>query len=508
MILASSEAVVEVSEDHKAVQAMCVDSHGTRAVTGSIDGILQYWDFHGMNGVAPKPFRELIPVEGHSINSLSFNSTGGLVLCVTSDSKARIFDREGTTRPVEETLKGDQYIRTPENTKGHTHNLTYGEFHPTDSTRFMTCSYDSTVRLWDLNTKKVGMDQNIPNLNCFKCVDQRGICGGNRLFVSTAAYNSDGKQVMAGCSDGSLHLFQEKNRYGKGLQVIRSAHNGSEVTGINFCFDDTQLVSRGMDDTIKFWDMRKLTDPVRTWTGIETVRPLSNMAFSPRSEWLIAGTATGEIACIDMESGDVAGRKKLMTRQVVRVAWHPLLNQIFSSCVDGNWFIEYDDQESTGGALSFVHKTAPIRKEAASTQPSLTEVFSYEELIESGKYRENRQGEIKEVFERPGRRQQDTIVQNIIPSHRPEKQVDIQQQLLSYGSEGTGLISGAYRDTQPEAVLDFSESAANQSADTLLRKKQYCPRCGLKICTCGYLGGEQPRASQEGPLVSSKKQKM
>lgn len=511
-LLQKSEFVLEVSSDHKATPALAVDPSGARMVTGGMDGVLKFWEFSGMNGVNPGPFRELIPVEGHPINALSYNASGSLVLCVTSDARARIFDREGTTRPVEETIKGDQYIRTPENTKGHTHNLSYGEFHPRESNRFMTSSYDSTVRLWDLHTQRVGMDQNIPNLNCFKCVDARNVCGGNKMYVSTATYSGDGSQVVAGCSDGSIHLFHERNKYGKGLEIVRSAHLGSEITCLKFLLEDSlQLLSRGMDDCVKFWDMRKFKDPVRTWSNIETARPLSNIAVSPDASWLVMGTGTGELACIDMEAGVVAGRHKLAARQLIRTEWNPKLNQIISTSSDGNLFFFFDEDESKGGALSFVHKQPSKHVgEEVEVVPRAEAVFSYDELVESGKYRENKLGDIKAVSQKTQvpRPVQVAASGNVLAALERRRQPagqqqDIQQYLLAQEEDKQSLITSAYKRTQPEKILDFSESKSQ--VDDLLKQKTYCPRCGLKICSCGFMASV---ANIEGPSVTvTKKQK-
>jgi hypothetical protein len=383
--------------------------------------------------------------------------------------------------------------------------LSYGEFHPREDNRFMTCAYDSTVRLWDLQTKRIGMDQNIPNVNCFKCVDARGLCGGSKMFVSTAAYNSDGAQVMAGCSDGSLHMFHEKHKQGKGLTITRSAHGG-EITGIKFLFADSQLVTRGMDDCVKFWDLRKLTAPLRTWSGIETARSFSNIAVSPDSDWLLCGTGAGDIACVDLTTGELAGRHKLATRQVIRVEWSGKLNQVISSGVDGNIFFSYSAAESRGGAALFASKK-PAKKpiDQVEQRPSIQAVLSYDELIESGEYRENRQGELREVKQRVQVPKSDgSAVLSALEQRRKAFGLeDVQKKLLSFQTEEDeeGDVSRAYKRTQPENILDFSDEKSQ--VDNLLGQKQYCPKCGLKICSCGFIS--QPT---QGPVVSSKRSRV
>ena len=130
------DTALEASSDHKAINALALDKYGSRMITGGVEGILKLWDFSAGQGVGLHPVRELQPLEHHAISAVSFNCNDTLVLCVASDAKARIFDMNLSQRPVEETVKGDQYIRTPENTKGHTHMLSCGSFHPFDASKF------------------------------------------------------------------------------------------------------------------------------------------------------------------------------------------------------------------------------------------------------------------------------------------------------------------------------------------------------------------------------------
>ena len=514
-VLNSSEVVFEGSPAQKAIQALAVDSTGHRMVSGGVDGVVKYWEFSGMNGSDPAAFREFTPVEGHAINALSFNANGGLVLCIASDAKARVFDREGSARAVEETIKGDPYIRTPENTKGHTHMLSCGNFHPIDLHRFMTGSYDCTVRLWDLTVGRIGMDQNIPHTNCFKCTDSRGLCGGKGMFVSSASYSGDGHQIVAGCSDGSLQIFSDKLKHGKASLVARTAHE-AEVTDVQFYSDDHSLVSRSVDGTVRLWDLRQLrkSEPVHVFgEGLGCSRSGSNVALF--GDAILVGNDQGELIVIDRVSKSVVVRKKLPARELVRVTFHPVLNQILTTSSDGNIFMLFDPIVSRGGANLFVHKSAPKRHpDMQAGQVVNREVFSYEELLTSGKYKENKQGELRAVDTRIKVPRPMEVSANILsalegrarPTAAPANtELEGMQQSLLAGiaSSKSGLVSTAYSRTQPEPVLDFSD--AHGAADSLLRKRAYCPKCGLKICTCGYMQA-QPAVSNPvtGPSVSSK----
>ena len=507
-LLSSSDVVIEASANQKAIQAISIDPAGHRMVTGGIDGVLKYWEFSGMNGVDPKPFRDFIPLEAHAINALSFNTNGNLVLCVSSDSKARIFDREGSTRALEETIKGDPYIRTPENTKGHTHMLSCGQFHPIDPNLFQTGSYDCTVRLWDLSSKRIGMDQNIPHTNVFKCVDARGMCGGKGMFVSSSSYSADGHSILAGCSDGSIQLFTDKIKAGKTSVIARPIHGGQEVSDVQFYGSD-QVISRGTDGCVAIWDLRFLrkSEPISILKNLPTNRSCANIALIGSA--FVVGTSEGELVGVD--GNVIIGRKKLPCRELVRTIYNANLRQIFSTSSDGNVFCMYDQEVSRNGALLFAHRAAPIKKldESERSKKIDLEIHSYEELIDSGKYKENKRGEIRPVIERK------VFVPNAVHVALEQRRfgnmdntelAEVQRSLLSSSGTADELVSGAYSKTQPKTMLDFSDS--HGPVDELLRKKQYCPKCGLKICTCGYMLGKSsgPEMRQSVfPSVSSKK---
>jgi WD40 repeat protein len=56
-------------------------------------------------------------------------------------------------------MRGDMYIRDMGKTKGHIAALTDGKWHPSAKNLFATACRDGTVRLWDLDSKALGLDQ-------------------------------------------------------------------------------------------------------------------------------------------------------------------------------------------------------------------------------------------------------------------------------------------------------------------------------------------------------------
>eukprot|EP00435_Cladocopium_sp_Y103_P073918 s32_g45.t1 len=210
---------VEVPCFDKAVTAIGLDPKGSRMIAGGLDGTLKFFDFHGMSE-AKEAFRDLEPVVGKMVHSISFSTTGGQVLVVCSDASARIYDRDGSSTPIQQTVLGDMYVRQMEHTKGHTQTLTAGVWHPFRSEHFLTASLDGTMRIWDMTADPVGMDQQLPCIHVLKTVDKRNVCVGGGsgkqggLFPTCCTYSpTDAKKIVAGCSDGSVQLFFDKARF-------------------------------------------------------------------------------------------------------------------------------------------------------------------------------------------------------------------------------------------------------------------------------------------------------
>jgi len=172
----------------------------------------------------------LEPVEGHMVQAVSFSTSGGCLLVVCSDAHCRIYDRDGSSKPLQMSVKGDMYVRDTQHTNGHTQMMTDGVWHPFQSEHWLTSSLDGTLRIWDINARPVGMDQRLPCLHVLKTVDARNVCvgggsgraGGLHPGCCTMA-PADGKMIAAGCSDGSLQFFFEKARYQRPDRILRKA---------------------------------------------------------------------------------------------------------------------------------------------------------------------------------------------------------------------------------------------------------------------------------------------
>ena len=162
-----------------------------------------------------------------------------------------------------ETVKGDMYIRDMKNTAGHVGPLTSVCWDPKNANRFLTSSYDSTLRLWDVTER----------FKSLKTIVVKSKDRGARTKLTKATYSEDGKVIAASGIDGTIHLWSTSSNFARPnsvrydrtksessgktdivlcIQTIENAHTkGTETSGLTFSLDNHTLVSRGGDDTVK-----------------------------------------------------------------------------------------------------------------------------------------------------------------------------------------------------------------------------------------------------------------
>lgn len=108
--------------------------------------------------------------------------------------------------------------------------------------------------------------------------------------------------------------------------------------------DDHTLASRGMDGTMRIWDLRNFTRPVKVCDQLPANYSTTNCCFSPDEKLLITGTAAadprgggggggddsggGTLVFVDVKEMKVV-RRLGMPAHAAAVRWHDRINQIF-----------------------------------------------------------------------------------------------------------------------------------------------------------------------------------
>ncbi|XP_013385487.1 WD repeat-containing protein 70-like [Lingula anatina] len=342
----------EITLEHgsKTVSALGLDPSGARLVTGGFDYDVKFWDFSGMDS-SLQSFRMIRPCESHQIKALEYSTTGDMILVVSGSAQAKLIDRDGFE--VMECPKGDQYLVDMASTRGHTAMLNCGCWNPKIKEEFMTCSYDGSVRLWDINNDK-------KHKNIIKPRSQVG----RKVVPTCCAYSPDGKLIAAACQDGSIQMWDYKKYIVNVALMNRTAHqNGTDTSCIRFSYDGRVLATRGGDDTLKLWDIRNFKKPLVVANDLFNLFPMTDCIFSPDDKMVVTGISlnknetTGKLIFFERETLQRVTEMEISNSNVVRCLWHPKLNQIVVGSGDGKVKMLYDPDRSQRGAKLCVVKT-------------------------------------------------------------------------------------------------------------------------------------------------------
>eukprot|EP01095_Lingulamoeba_sp_RSL-Kostka_P009048 TRINITY_DN3090_c0_g1_i4.p1 TRINITY_DN3090_c0_g1~~TRINITY_DN3090_c0_g1_i4.p1 ORF type:complete len:503 (+),score=161.74 TRINITY_DN3090_c0_g1_i4:115-1623(+) len=344
--------IIELIGHENGVTAMAIDNTGTRLITGSKDSKIKFWHFAGMKSNF-QSFREIEPEEGHPIIGLSWNQTGSHFLSITGGLRPRLFTKEGLK--ASEFAKGDPYLHDMSNTKGHVASVNGVLWDPIIFEEFLTCSSDSTIRIWNGRNEKRHKD-------IIKVKNKRN----GRTKVNCMDISSTGDMIACGTFDGSIQVFSRKKLTRPKLKNFDAHENEKEISSVKFSIDNQTIISRSCDNTLKIWDIRKFKQPLEVKHDIDNYG-FGSTAFSPDGSMFLVGTSVpldrgiGKLLFFDSKTFNQIHSIDISSSSVNDVLWHKSLNQIIVGCGDGTTRVFYDKKLSKKGVLLGLKKKAKKR---------------------------------------------------------------------------------------------------------------------------------------------------
>ncbi len=179
--------------------------------------------------------------------------------------------------------------------------------------------------------------------------------------VTAACYSPDGKSIASAASDGSIQLFRTNMKQARADKYLSNAHiPGSETSSILYGQGEHPhlVITRGGDHTLKVWDARQFKLPVHVFGDMENSYGQTSVIWSPEERLLVTATSTkdndadrGSLVFIDARTMERVLSVGVTEKSAIRVAWHPVLNQIVVGSSDAKTRVLYSPQRSTRGAL-------------------------------------------------------------------------------------------------------------------------------------------------------------
>jgi len=207
--------------------------------------------------------------------------------------------------PIADTENGSE-IKPCQKFKGHTGYL-QGAIHLPGEQRMMTCSWDGSLRVWNLKSgKQIGEDWR----------------DGDSEAVWTIALSPDGKKVVSGSVGGLVRLWDMDT-----CKVIAkwTGHTRA-VNSVCWSRDGQQVMSGSDDGTVREWDAEKgetILGPIETGHN-----EVLTVVYSPDMTMFATGGDDGRnpdtrIKIWDSKTGKLVATLKGHTIGVRCLAWTP-----------------------------------------------------------------------------------------------------------------------------------------------------------------------------------------
>jgi len=172
--------------------------------------------------------------------------------------------------------------------------------HLPDGQQIMTCSWDGSLGVWNLQTGK-----HIANWQ------------DGESAVHSMALSVDGKRVVSGSHDGLVRLWNMET----GKVLAKWTGHTDDVWSVCWNRNDERVLSGSEDGTARVWDVETGNTIIEINTGLDVVYTAT---FSPDSTLIATGGDSSEdefIKIWDTNTGKLVAILKGHTRVVFCLAW-------------------------------------------------------------------------------------------------------------------------------------------------------------------------------------------
>lgn len=348
--LSTGQKIHESARLASAIQKVTCNRNGNYLALGRLDGMVQVWDLTS---------RELVSTleHGASIQSIKFHPRSDLLLVVTEDHRARVWDVRGK-QPYTESIHqlhsledawfvgpdGDVLTVSVEGETALWQNRPVQLSMPVDATvssldfgpkgvKLLGSTYDSNVIVWDAVT---GAESAV-------------LVHSN--WVSDAEFNSTGTRIVS-TGRGKMDRLWAENETGAWDPLVGMPYHTEWVRCISFSPNDKFVLSGGNDQRAVLWTLAKPAVHVGPFMHSGWV---VTSEFSPYGTNFVTGTHMREVVLWRTDHRKYIGRRILRGR-VNEVGYSPDGSSIFGATTEGELEVwknaEFADMKKFGMLLA------------------------------------------------------------------------------------------------------------------------------------------------------------
>lgn len=162
---------------------------------------------------------------------------------------------------------------------GHTDEITMLRFAGARGDQLVTTSADTTARIWYLDYRKA--------------TSTSKVLRGHVNFILAMAISPDNHWLATGSGDNTARLWDLTSPDPGSNSLVLGGHT-NWVYAVAFSPDSRWLITSSLDGSLRKWDL-SASNPVTTAVEMPGNSPVLGMAISPKDDWLITITRTGEV---------------------------------------------------------------------------------------------------------------------------------------------------------------------------------------------------------------------
>ena len=300
---------------HKApCRVACFTADGKLCATGSVDASLKIMDVERMIAKSQQLQRQ--ENENHpvirtlydhldSITALTFHPVTTHLVSGSKDCTIKVFDfTKASVKKAVKCLEEGASVRSL-------------AFHSTGDYLLMALDHP-VIRLYDYVT-----------LKCYVCSNSLSQHSGPVLAL---CWNTDCTMYASCSSDGSIKLWDGVSN--RCVKTFDDAHNGAEVTSVQFSRNGKYVLSSGKDSVVKLWEVTS-GNILNEYVGVTQHNHRTGAQFNHTEDLIIAPDEKGmAVGCWDARTAEPHPHLVSGHNNVIRGAIHSPTMPAFISCSD------------------------------------------------------------------------------------------------------------------------------------------------------------------------------